>query len=118
MLPYNKKLKQRAQELRNEATPEENKLWFEFLRKHDCSFARQKTIDNYIVDFFCASKKLVIEIDGNQHYTDEGMEYDDVRTDLLESMDLHVLRFANAEIRISFDRVCSAIQAYIDSYNG
>ncbi len=117
MLPYNKKLKQRAQELRKNATLEENKLWFEFLRKHDCPFTRQKTIDHYIVDFFCPSKKLIIEVDGIQHYTDEGKEYDAIRTDLLESMDLHVLRFANAEIRTSFDSVCSAIQAYIDSYN-
>ncbi len=101
MLPYNRKMKPRSQELRNGATPEENKLWYEFLRKHECPFARQKPIDNYIVDFLCPSKKLVIEVDGMQHYTDDAR--------------LRVLRFANAEISDSFDKVCAAIQAYIDS---
>jgi very-short-patch-repair endonuclease len=67
MLPYNRKLKPLAQELRRNATPQENKLWYEFLRSHDIPFARQKTIEYYIVDFICPSRKLVIEIDGSQH---------------------------------------------------
>ena len=116
MLPYNRKMKSRAQEMRTNATPQENKLWYEFLRKHPCPFTRQKTIDNYIVDFLCPSKKLVIEIDGSQHYTEDGIEYDRVRTDLLEGMGLHVMRFTNAEINNSFDKVCATIQNYIDSY--
>ena len=116
MLPYNRKLKPRAQEMRTNATPQEDKLWYEFLRKHSCPFTRQKTIENYIVDFLCPSKKLVIEIDGSQHYTEEGLEYDQIRTDLLESMGLHVLRFKNSEIDTSFSKVCDAIQNYIDSY--
>lgn len=115
MLPYNRKMKPRSQELRKNATPQENKLWYEFLRKHPCPFARQKTIDSYIVDFLCASKKLVIEIDGSQHYTDEGLEYDRIRTDLFKSMELHVIRFTNTEIDNSFANVCAAIQNYIDS---
>ena len=114
MLPYNKKFKPRAQELRRNATPQENKLWYKFLRKHPCSFTRQKTIDNYIVDFLCPSKKLVIEIDGSQHYTNDGMEYDHIRTDELESLGLYVMRFTNAEIDNSFDKVCSLIQNHID----
>ncbi len=117
MLPYDRKLKPRAQELRRNATSEENILWYRFLRKHDCHFARQKTIGFYIADFYCHSKKLVIEIDGMQHYTDEGMEYDAIRTDLLESMGLHVMRFTNTEINTSFNRVCANIQAYIDSFH-
>jgi very-short-patch-repair endonuclease len=116
MIPYNRKLKPRAQELRRESTPEENKLWYEFLRKHPCPFARQKTIENYIVDFMCHSKRLVIEVDGSQHYTDEGLEYDQIRTGLLESLELHVMRFTNKEINNSFDSVCTAIQNYLDSY--
>ena len=116
MLPYNRKMKPRTQELRKNATSQENKLWYEFLRKNSSPFARQKTIDNYIVDFLCPSKKLVIEIDGSQHYTNDGLEYDGVRTDLLESMGLHVMRFTNAEINNSFDKVCAAIQDYIDSH--
>jgi len=117
MLPYNRKLKPRAQELRRDATPQENKLWYEFLRGHPCPFTRQKTIDSYIVDFVCLSKKLVIEIDGSQHYTDSGLEYDNIRTGLLENLGLHVMRFTNAEIDTSFDGVCTAIQEYIDSFN-
>ena len=116
MLPYNRKLKPRAQELRKDATPQENKLWYDFLREHPCPFTRQKTIDNYIVDFVCLSRKLVIEIDGSQHYTDEGLEYDSIRTELLENLGLHVMRFTNTEVDTSFGGVCAAIQAYIDSY--
>jgi len=116
MLPYNRKMKPRAQEMRKNATPQENELWYKFLRKHSCPFTRQKTIDSYIVDFLCPSKKLVIEIDGSQHYTDDGLEYDRVRTELLESMGLYVMRFTNAEIDNSFTNVCEAIQNYIDSH--
>jgi len=115
MLPYNQKLKPQARELRKNATPQENELWYKFLRKHPCSFARQKTVDQYIVDFLCISKKLVIEIDGSQHYTDDGLEYDRIRTDLLESLGLYVMRFTNIEIDNSFANVCERIQSYIDS---
>ena len=117
MLPYNKNFKLRARELRRNATPQENKLWYEFLRKHLYSFARQKTIDNYIVDFLCPSKKLVIEIDGSHHFTENGLECDSIRTDLLESLGLHVIRFTNNQIDTSFDEVCAEIQNYIDSHN-
>ena len=117
MLPYNRKLKRRAQEMRKNATPQENKLWYDFLRKHPCPFTRQKTIDNYIVDFLCPSKKLVIEVDGGRHYTDDGLEYDRSRTALLKNLGLHVMRFTNTEIDSSFDKVCLTIQNYIDSYN-
>ncbi len=117
MLPYNRKLKPRSQELRRGATPQENKLWYEFLRRHDCHFLRQKPIDQYIVDFICQSKRLVIEIDGIQHYTENGLAYDRARTAVLESMGLHIMRFTNTDIDASFDKVCTAIQNYIDSYN-
>jgi len=116
MLPYNREMKPRARELRKNATPQENKLWYEFLRKHPCPFARQKTIDQYIVDFLCVSKKLVIEIDGGQHYTDDGLDYDRVRTELLENLGLYVMRFTNTEINTSFDKVCEMIQNYIDAH--
>ncbi|MDR1736365.1 MAG: endonuclease domain-containing protein [Oscillospiraceae bacterium] len=117
MLPYNRGLKQRSQGLRKNATPQEDKLWYRFLRNHACSFTRQKTIDNYIVDFLCPSKKLVIEIDGIQHCSDVATEYDGIRTRLLESLGLHVMRFTNAEIDTSFERVCAAIQRYIDTHS-
>ncbi len=114
MLPYNRKLKPRSQELRRKSTPQENKLWYEFLRKHDCRFARQKPIDQYIVDFICQSKNLVIEIDGSQHYTENGLAYDGTRTAILEGLGLHVMRFTNIDIDANFDKVCEAIQDFID----
>jgi len=116
MLPYNRKMKPRAQEMRKNATPQENKLWYMFLRNHLCHFTRQKTLDNYIVDFLCRSKKLVIELDGSQHYTVDGLEYDQIRTDLLECMGLHVIRFTNSEIDNYFNKVCAVIQKYIDTH--
>ena len=110
MLPYNKEFKSRAQELRKNATPQESRLWFGFLRKHSISFTRQKPIGSYIVDFLCPSKKLVIEIDGSQHFSDDGIEHDKERTAYLESLGLQVIRFTNTEINNSFDSVCLAIQ--------
>ena len=77
----------------------------------------KKIVDNYIVDFLCTSKKLVIEIDGSQHFTDDGLEYDRIRTDLFESLGLHVMRFTNTQIDTSFDEVCVIIQNYTDSHN-
>ena len=116
MLKYNHKLKQRAKEMRKHATPQENKLWYNFLRRHPCPFLRQKPIDNYIVDFLCHSKKLVIEIDGNQHYTTDGIEYDSIRTNILENLGLSVLRFTNTEIDSSFREVCETIRKYLDAH--
>jgi very-short-patch-repair endonuclease len=110
VLPYNKKLKSRSQELRKNATPQEKKLWYRFLRRYPIAFSRQKIIGNYIADFLCPSKKLVIEIDGSQHFTDDGLQNDQIRTEFLESLGLHVLRFTNKEVDSYFDDVCSAIQ--------
>ena len=72
-LPYNKNLFQKARKLRNNATPEENKLWYQYLAKSPIRFLRQKPIDNYILDFYCPEKKIGIEIDGSQHYTEDGL---------------------------------------------
>jgi len=66
--------------------------------------------------FYAHLIKLVIEIDGSQHYTDEALEYDSIRTKLLESLGLHVMRFANAEVDTSFDNVCEVIEEYINAY--
>jgi len=102
--------------MRSNATPQEDKLWYQFLRNHPNSFARQKPIDNYVADFICRSKRLVIEIDGKQHYTKNGIEYDTIRTELFQSLGLSVLRFTNDEIDSSFNEVCTAIQRYIDTH--
>lgn len=108
-LPRNKNLKKYSTELRNNATPEENKLWYEFLRTYPIRFNRQRIIDNYIVDFYCAKARLVIEIDGSQHYEKRVENYDENRTKNLEKLGLCVLRFANNEINESFYEVCSVI---------
>ena len=82
-LEYNKNLIPRAKELRKNATPQENRLWYDFLSKHEVRFQRQKAIGNYIVDFYCYRAGLVIEIDGSQHFTQEGIQKDRFRTEIL-----------------------------------
>ena len=74
-LPYKNKLIPRAKELRKNATRQENHLWYDFLRSYPVRFQRQKTIGSFIVDFYCHAAKLVIELDGSQHYTDQGVAY-------------------------------------------
>ena len=77
-IPYNKNLNLKARSLRNTNTTEENKLWYQYLRKSQIRFLRQKPIDNYIVDFYCPRKRIAIEIDGSQHYTEGGIMYDKI----------------------------------------
>ena len=113
MLPRNKRLKDRAKELRKHATKQENRLWYDFLRKYRLQFYRQRIIDNYIVDFYCPKAKLVIELDGPQHYEKEAVEYDTLRTEILNSLGLSVLRFSNREIDEHFDAVCHGIERAI-----
>ncbi len=84
-LPYNPDLIGRAKEMRKNMTREEKKLWYEFFRNFEHCFRRQHPIDNYIVDFYCADLKLVVEIDGGQHYTEGGKMYDVERNAVIES---------------------------------
>lgn len=109
MLKYNKDLIVYAKELRKNMTPWEMKLWNCFLREYPIRFQRQKVIDNYIVDFYCAKARLVIELDGGGHYTDEQMQYDATRTKILEKYGLKVLRICNLEIDNNFYHVCECI---------
>ena len=108
-LPYKSDLIARAKELRRNATPQENHLWYDFLRSYPVRFQRQKVIDSYIADFYCHAARLVVEIDGSQHFEPEGMSYDEARTAALEKHGLSVLRFSNAEINTQFAAVCQAI---------
>ena len=108
-LPYKHNLIDRAKELRREATPQENHLWYDFLRSYPVRFQRQKTIGSFIADFYCHRAKLVIEIDGSQHYEPQGMAYDEERTAIFSEFGIEVLRFSNAEINIQFKAVCEAI---------
>jgi len=111
-LPYNPNLIARAKDMRKNMTPEEKKLWYGFLLNNKHHFRRQHPIDNYIVDFYCAKLKLVIEIDGEQHHTDGGRYYDAERDNILESYGLKVIRFTNADVLKNFDGVCRKISRF------
>ena len=115
-LDYNKKNIVLAKSLRKNATPEENHLWYDFLAKYEIRFQRQKAIDNFIADFYCCKAKLVIEIDGSQHHTDEGKEKDEFRTEILEGYDLRVIRFTNRQINTNFRGVCKYIDAVVKAF--
>ena len=90
-------------------TKEERHLWYDFLKELPVNFNRQKVINNYIVDFYCASAKIVIELDGSQHYYDEGKEKDSKRDEFLSSLGLTVLRYSNDDVNNSFESVCQDI---------
>lgn len=112
-LKYNGNLIPRAKELRKNATRQENHLWYDFLRTYPVRFQRQKTIDRFIADFYCHKARLVIELDGSQHYTDEGLAYDEERTNVLNTYKLEVLRFSNLDIDRNFNGVCTIIDEKI-----
>ncbi len=108
-LPYNKDLIPLAKELRRDATTQERRLWNDFLKDYPVRFQRQKVIGDYIVDFFCHSARLVIELDGDQHGEPENSRRDAMRTADLGALGLKVLRFTNQEIEKSLEAVCSSI---------
>ena len=97
-LPYNRDLVERARELRKHMTPAEAKLWREYLRHLDVSVLRQRPIDNFIVDFYIPSLKLVIEVDGDSHFSEQGRARDAERTRVLNGYGLRVVRFTNHEV--------------------
>ena len=109
MKEYNKENIPLAKELRKNMTPWERKLWYDFLRYYPVRFQRQKAIGNYIVDFYCAKARLVIELDGGGHYTPEQIRKDELRTKDLESMNLMVVRICNLDIDRNFRGVCEYI---------
>ena len=104
-----------ARRLRREMTPHERKLWYLFLRKYPVKIYKQRIIGRFIVDFYCASAKLVIEADGSQHYEPQGMTYHAERSAFLSSPDLEVLRFSNRDIDREFHGVCEQIDITIQS---
>ena len=105
----NAKLKSYSQELRKNMTKEERKLWYEFLKNLPVQFYRQKIIGNYIVDFYCATLKTVIEFDGSQHYEEQNANADAVRDCYLKSLGITVLRYGNRDINERFKNVCEDI---------
>ena len=112
-LDYNEKNITLAKNLRKNATSHENHLWYDFLSKYKVRFQRQKTIDNFIADFYCHKAKLIIEIDGSQHYTEQGKQKDEFRTEILKGYDLKVIRFTNRQINTNFRGVCEYIDAVV-----
>ena len=106
---YNDRLVPISQHLRKNMTPEEKHLWYDFLKRLPATVYRQKIIDNYIVDFFIASKNCVIEIDGRQHLTEEHKAADAKRDCDLNSHGFKVLRYSNHDINYNFTNVCRDI---------
>ncbi|MDR0838648.1 MAG: endonuclease domain-containing protein [Oscillospiraceae bacterium] len=106
---------QRIRDLRNNATPQENKLWYQYLRAIPLHFRRQFPIGDYIVDFYCARLKLAIELDGRWHFEPAQAEYDAIRTEYINARRITVLRFANTEVDERFDSVCEVIHDSINN---
>ena len=115
IVPKNGKMLPRARELRHNMTPQEQKLWYRFLRKYPVKIYKQRIVESFIVDFYCSKALLVIEVDGSQHYTEQGEAYDLERSAVLERYGLLVLRFSNLEVEQEFEGVCTLIDKTIQS---
>ena len=90
-------------------TKEERHLWYAFLRSYPVRFLRQKVIDDYIADFYCHQARLIVELDGSQHYEEKGLLKDKIRTEKIESRNLTVIRIPNNEVNNNFRGVCEYI---------
>ena len=112
---YSKNIIPRAKELRKNMTPQEKRIWYDYLAKYPVRFQRQKTIGVYIADFYCAKARLVVEIDGSQHYSDEGLAGDAERTEVLNKMGISVIRFTNRDTEQQFGEVCRTIDEAVKS---
>ncbi len=112
-LNYRSALQPEARRMRKNMTPQETLLWYRFLKNHPNQFRRQKVFGTFIVDFYCASAHLVVEIDGSPHFTAQGKAYDQERTWYLESLGLKVIRFSNSQVDQAFETVCASINTAI-----
>ena len=110
---HNPDLTINAKNLRKNMTKEERHLWYDFLRNYPVRFLRQKVIDHYIVDFYCHEARLIIELDGSQHYETAGQKRDQIRTENLEQRDLLVIRIPNNEINNNFRMICDYIDMIV-----
>ncbi len=108
---HNTKMVAFAKELRKNMTKEERHLWYDFLRGYPVKFTRQKVLGKYIADFYCAKANVVIELDGSQHYENDGLINDEKRTAYLEQYGIRVIRISNLDVLKNFDGVCM----YIDN---
>lgn len=114
-IPKDNRQLENARRLRREMTPHERKLWYLFPRKYPVKIYKQRIIGRFIVDFYCACAKLVIEIDATQHYEPQGMAYDAERSVFLSALGLEVLRFSNRDIDRDFRGVCEQIDLTIQN---
>ena len=114
-IPRNKELLDNARTLRKNMTKYENHLWYDFLRTYPVRFRRQEIIGNFIADFYCNKAKLVIELDGSQHYEEDKIKYDRQRTEYLNTLGIEVLRFTNLDISKKFRNVCNDIDIVVKS---
>ena len=112
-IPKDNSQLENARRLRREMTPHERKLWYLFLRKYPVKIYKQRIIGRFIVDFYCASANVVIEVDGSQHYEVQGLTCDVERSQFLTALGLEVLRFSNREIDRDFRGVCTQIDLII-----
>ena len=110
---HNKSIVPAAKILRKNMTKEESHLWYDFLRTYPVRFSRQKVLGKYIADFYCAEAKLIIELDGSGHYTDNGKQYDEERTAFLQAYGITVIRITNREIHQNFRGVCEYIEQLV-----
>ena len=102
-----------ARQMRKNMTLEERILWYQYLRAYPVQWNRQKVIGQYIVDFYCKRAKLIVELDGSQHYEPESLSYDQQRTAYLNSLGYTVLRFANTDVKNNLSGVCEMIDRAI-----
>jgi very-short-patch-repair endonuclease len=109
MHPYNRSLVENAQKLRKEMTPEEKKLWYDLLKRLPLTVRRRHNIENYIVDFYIASKNIVIEVDGLQHLSEEGKAHDEFRDKSLAEWGIKTLRYSNELINKNFTKIAEDI---------
>ena len=110
---HNEMLVPFARALRKNMTKEEKHLWYDFLRGYPVRFVRQKVLGKYIADFYCAKAKLVVELDGSGHYTEEGELYDKERTEFLKQYGIKVIRIPNNELNANFNGVCEHIDLMV-----
>ena len=97
-------------------TKEERHLWYDFLRQYPIRFLRQKIIDNYIVDFYCHEARLIIELDGSQHYEKNGLLKDKIRTEKIETRNLTVIHIPNNKVNQNFSGVCKYIDRWVKAH--
>ncbi|MBO5882912.1 MAG: DUF559 domain-containing protein [Clostridia bacterium] len=109
MIPYNRKIVSTARTLRKNMTPEEKHLWYDLLKLLPFNVRRQHNIENYIVDFYIAEKKIVIEVDGRQHLLPQHLEADAQRDNALSKWNITVLRYSNDSIQNNFSEVTADI---------